>query len=153
MGNLYYEGMRVIHNGDRDLLTGTVRVLLLTDATSPSFDATHSYITQVLGDAGNTEAATASYTGQGATGRLTLASKSVLETGALVEFKAAKASWTALDGFTVAAAVVFFFDTDDTDSEAISMHDFTDKAANGSDFDVRWSDIDGVGQVFTITNS
>ncbi len=152
MSNFYLEGMRKIHDGGRDLLTGTVRVLLLTDATTPVFLETSSFVSDVLAEAGNTEASDASYTGQGASGRLTLGTKSVVEAGGLVEFLAAKSVWTALDGFTVAAAVVFFFGTSDADSEVISFHDFVDKAANGSNFEVRWNNVNGNGRVFSVDN-
>jgi len=153
MANVYLEGMKAIHNGGDDLLTGTIRALLLTDGTVATFDETSSFVTQVLAEAGNTEATDASYTGQGATGRLTLGTKSVNEAGGKIDFTAAKLTWTALDSFTVSAAVVFFFVSADSDSEAISFHNFTDKAANGSDFEVRWSGTDGNGIVFTVDNS
>lgn len=153
MADVYLEGMRAIHNGDKDLLTGTIRVLLLDATTTPTFLETSSFVTQILAEAGNTEAVHGSYTGQGASGRLTLGTKSVAENAGLVEFVAAKSTWTALDGFTVAAAVVFIFDTADTDSEGLSFHNFTDKAANGSDFDVRWNNVDGNGRVFSIDNA
>lgn len=152
MANVYLSGIEAIHNGGRDYLTEALRVLLLTDATVAAFVETHSFVTQILADAGNTEATDASYTGQGATGRLTLGGKTAVESGALVELNATKSTWIALDSFTVSAAVVFFFDTGDTDSEGLSFHNFTDKAANGSDFEVRWNNIDGVGRVISVAN-
>ena len=100
----------------------------------------------------NDEATDASYTGQGATGRLTIGNDAATINGALVEYTADKSVWTALDSFTVAGALVFWWNTADGDSVPISMHDFADTAANGSDFEVRWESDASNGAIFTIAN-
>lgn len=157
MGNVYLSGIEAIHNGDSDYLTDTVRVGLLVDDTVASFDETHDFVaggSGILDDAGNTEMTDATYQAVGATGRVDLAGpKEAQIAGALVELNAGKSIWDPLDGEIVSAAFVYFFITSDALSPALSFHDFTDKAANGSAFEVRWNSIDGIGRVLSLANA
>lgn len=121
----------------------TIRILLVTTYTFDPDPDTISGITM-------TEASDASYTGQGATGRLTLAGKSrtVNDTDDRVEYDATDPVWTALDNETIVGGIIFKFVTDDTDSIPLAYCELTSPAVtNGSDFTFQF----GATGIYTAT--
>lgn len=119
-------------NPSVDFVADTIRVLLVK--TGYTFDPDPNTVSAI---SGLNELTDASYTGQGASGRLTLGTKSRTEddTNNRVVFDAADPVWTALDGGeTVIGGIVFKHVTDDTDSVPICFISAAEsKVAQGSD--------------------
>jgi hypothetical protein len=103
-------------------------------------------VTAVLGDAAFVEAADASYTGQGSSGRLTLTTTPATkdDTADQAEIDATDSTWTALDSMTLTGAMIFKFVTDDDGSTPIGFYDFSsDLVTNGGDVTVEYSATEG----------
>ena len=110
----------------------TIRILLVKPAYT--FDPDPDTISGITG---LNELTDASYTGQGASGRLTLAGKTrtVNDTDNRVEYDATSPTWTALNNETVHGGIIFKFVTDDTDSVPLAYCELTaDQVTNGGDF-------------------
>src|SRR5262245_57657374 len=106
MPNVFNIAKQRIIDGSLDLQADTLRVLLF--ATSPNADLTDAQldlatVAAVEADAAFAEATNATYTGQGASGRLTLGTRtsSVDNAANRAEQDAADLTWTALNGFTI----------------------------------------------------
>ena len=96
----------------------------------------------VTGDAGFTEAADASYTGQGATGRLTITVSAPTQENTANEGRVdgTDLTWTALNSMTLTGMLIYKFITDDSSSIPIAFYDFSsDVVCNGGDVQVAWN--------------
>lgn len=127
----YNKGKAQVMNGGIDLLTDTIKVMLVT--SSYTFNPDHNFISDVVAN----EISVTGYTGGfGGAGRKTLASKTVTEddTNDRSVFDAADVSWTALGaGATIGGAILVKEVTNDGASPAIAFLDPTDLPTNGSD--------------------
>lgn len=144
MANVFNEAKLQLLESSLDMDTDVLRIMLFT--TSPaSLDTTLKNLTDVtavLGDAAFVEAADASYTGQGATGRLTLSVSAPARDDAsdTTEVDATDPTWTALDNDTLTGAMIFKFVTDDDGSTPIAFYDFaSDLVTNGGDVTVEFN--------------
>jgi hypothetical protein len=139
----YNRGKTQVLNGGVDLLTDTIKVMLVN--ASASFNADHNFVSEV----NTNELSGTGYAGGFAgSGRKTLASKTVTEddTNDRAEFDAADVTWTAINAGTASAAVLIKEGTADTDSVLIAYLDFTDVVTNGGDFTLQW-DAEGILQL------
>lgn len=125
----------------RDLSTGTLRMLLLKTTAAGAFDPDLDTVAALLAVGSVAECDFTNYT------RKTLASvtRTVDDTNNRVAFDAADVTWTAAGGATnntPAAAVIYLFVTNDSDSVPLSYHDtnFGSVATNGGDFTVAIAD-------------
>ena len=150
MANVFNEAkLQILQTATRlDMDVDVLRIMLFT--TSPaSLSSTLKNLTDVaavLLDAAFVEAADASYTGQGATGRLTLTVSAVTkdDTADQAEFDATDPTWTALDNDLLTGAMIFKFVTSDALSTPIAFYDFaSDLQTNGGDVTVEFSATDG----------
>lgn len=132
----YNKGKGVVMNGDIDLLTDTIKVMLVTSAYT--FDADHDFANDVTG-----ELTVSGYTGGfGGAGRKTLASKTVTidNTNDRAYFDAADVSWTALGaGETIGGAILLKEVTNDAASPLIAFIDLANAATAGTDVSIIWS--------------
>lgn len=130
------KGRTLIANGSVDLLTDTLKVMLLSAAYTPNKD--HNFVS----DLGANELSGTGYTaGFGGAGRKTLASKTVTQddTNDLAVFDAADVTWTAINAGTVAYAAVVKEVTSNADSPVLAIIDVSpDVATNGGDWTLQW---------------
>ncbi len=131
----YNKGKFAVMNGSVDLLTDTIKVMLVDP--DAAFNADHNFVNQISSD----ELSGTGYAGgfNGA-GRKTLASKTVTEDDGndRAEFDAADVTWTGINAGTASAAVLIKEVTDDTDSLLIAFLDFTDVVTNGGNLTLQW---------------
>ena len=153
MANIYNEAKQQFLKGDMDLDAGgqTYRVLLLrADGVTPTYDADHVYVSDVLGHAQNTEVSVSGYS------RQDLGSRAVTQndTDDRAEAEAQKSTFTSLAaGQTIGAAVIYKFGTGDSDSPVVGFFDAADLPTNGSNVEVRWNSVDGVGDFCYLENA
>lgn len=129
---LYGQGLRSIIDGTIDLLTDTIKVMLVT--SSYTFDVDHNFADDV--DA--FELSGTGYTaGFGGAGRKTTASKTVTDVTAsnVVSFDFADLTWTGLAAAagTIGGAVLLKETTNDAASRIIGFMDPTNLVPNGGD--------------------
>lgn len=139
----YNKGKAQVLNGGIDLLTDTIKVMLVDDTYV--FAATHNFVSDVSAD----ELSGTGYTGGFAgAGRKTLASKTITEDDAngRAEFDAADVVWTGLSAGTVGGAILIKEITNDAASLLIAFLDCVDTGSTGSDFTVQW-DAEGILQL------
>jgi hypothetical protein len=143
MANVFNEAKKALLDASLDMDTDTMRILLFT--TSPaSLSSTLKNLTTVaavLGDAAFVEAADASYTGQGANGRLTLTVSAATrdDTNDWAEIDATDPVWTSLSSMTLTGCMVFKFVTDDAGSTPVAFYDFSsDLVCNGGNVTVQF---------------
>ncbi len=148
MANVFNEPKLQLLLTTLNMDTDVLRILLFT--TSPASLTTAlknlADVAAVLGDAAFAEAADASYTGQGSSGRLTLTVTAPTKDDAAdqAEFDATDPTWTALDNMTLTGAMIFKFVTSDALSTPIAFYDFaSDLVTNGGDVTVEFSAADG----------
>ncbi len=148
MANVFNEPKLQLLLTTLDMDTDVLRIMLFT--TSPASLTTAlknlADVAAVLLDAAFVEAADASYTGQGATGRLTLTVTTPTkdDTQDQAEFDATDPTWTALDSMTLTGAMIFKFVTSDALSTPIAFYDFaSDLVTNGGDVTVQFSATEG----------
>lgn len=141
MSLLYNKFKASLLNAGVVLLTDTIKVALVT--ASYTADPDHTFFNSGAG-AANPSANEVSGTGYTAPGsRKTLASKTVSQndTSDRGEFDAADVSWTAVNGFTAAAAIVYK-DTGNDATSPLIAHINTGgfpKTVNGSDLLIQWA--------------
>lgn len=130
-------GMQRILNGNVDLLTDTLKVVLLGSGYTPNKD--HEFIS----DLGANELTGTGYTsGFAGSGRKTLASKAVTKDNSadIAYFDANDLTWTAINAGTAAYAAIVKEVTSDADSPVLAIIDLSpDIATNGGDLTVQWA--------------
>jgi len=140
----YNKGKTQVMNGSIDLLTDTIKVMLVDNTYT--FDADHAFVDDISGD----ELSGTGYTGGFAgAGRKTLGSKAVNQddTNDRAEFDStADVTWTSLDSGTVRAAILIKEITNDAASIPIAYLDLGDEASTGGDFVIEW-DSEGILQI------
>jgi hypothetical protein len=130
------KGRTLIANGSVDLLTDTLKVMLLSAAYTPNKD--HNFISDI---SANELSGTGYTAGFGGAGRKTLASKTVTQddTNDLAIFDAADVTWTAINAGTVAYAAVVKEVTSNADSPVLAVLDVSpDVATNGGDWTLQF---------------
>lgn len=148
MANVFNETKLQLLLATLNMDTDVIRIMLFTTSPASLTSALKnlSDVAAVLGDAAFVEAADASYTGQGASGRLTLAVTAPTRDDAndQAEFDAPDPTWTALNNMTLTGAMIFKFVTSDLLSTPIAFYDFaTDLVTNGGDVTIEFSAADG----------
>ncbi len=148
MANVFNEAKLQLLETGLNMDTDVLRIMLFTTSPASLTTAFKNFtgVDDVLGDAAFVEAADASYTGQGASGRLTLTVTAPTrdDTNDQAEFDATDATWTALDSMTLTGAMIFKFVTSDALSTPIAFYDFSsDLVTNGGDVTVQFSATDG----------
>lgn len=131
----YGQGMLGIMDGTIDLLTDTIKVILVN--SSYTYDADHDFADDVSAN----ELSGTGYTGGfNGSGRKTLASKTVTNDTAndRVEFDAADLTWTGINAGTIGGAVLVKETTNDAASRIIAFLDPINLATNGGDVTVVW---------------
>ncbi len=130
------KGRTLIANGSVDLLTDTLKVMLLSSAYTPNKD--HNFISDI---SANELSGTGYTAGFGGSGRKTLAGKTVTQddTNDLAVFDANDVTWTAINAGTVAYAAVVKEVTSNADSPVLAVLDVSpDVATNGGDWTLQW---------------
>jgi hypothetical protein len=132
----YNKGKAQVANGGIDLLTDTIKVMLVSSAYT--FNPDHNFAS----DANAQEIAVTGYTGGfGGGGRKTLANKTITEddTNDRAVFDADDPVWTALGaGATIGGAILLKEVTNDGASPVILFLDPADLPTNGSDFQLQF---------------
>lgn len=148
MANVFNEPKLQLLDAALDMEADVLRIMLFT--TSPASLTTTLKnlvdVAAVLLDAAFVEAADASYTGQGSSGRLTLTVSTPTkdDTQDQGEVDATDPTWTALDSMTLTGAMIFKFITSDALSTPIAFYDFaSDLVTNGGDVTVQFSATEG----------
>jgi hypothetical protein len=142
---VHQRGVREILNGGIDLLTSTVKVMLLGTATVYTYNPDNNFVDAAgANDPIDAELTGVSgYTGGfGGAGRKTLASKTVTQddTNNRNLFDAADVLWTALGaGGTIDQAEAIVEITNDAASILLANFDVTNTATNGSDISLQWN--------------
>ncbi|KKN15253.1 hypothetical protein LCGC14_0987980 [marine sediment metagenome] len=148
---VYNKGTTEIANGGIDLLTDTLKMMLVT--SSYVADRDDDFIEEGVDDANEHEIVVSGYTGGfGGAGRKTLGTKTVTEDDAndRVEFDIANITWTALGvGATIAGAIIVKEITNDLASILIAYLDIADTPTNGGDVTLDIN-ADGVIQISTV---
>lgn len=130
------KGRTLIVDGTINLLTATIKVMLLGTAYTPNKD--HNFVS----DLGAVELSGTGYTaGFNGSGRKTLSSKTVTkdDTNDLAIFDAADITWTGINAGTAAYAAVIKENTSDSDSPVIAIIDLSpDVVTNGGNFTCSW---------------
>lgn len=150
---VYNKAAEELANGTIDLLTDTIKTMLVTSQYSP-------VRTDLVVDAGgandavDAEINVTGYTrGWGGSGRKTLGTKVVVvdQANNRAEFSAANLTWTTLGtGATIAAMVVIKEGvSNDTTSRLIAYLDVTDTPTNGGDIAFTF-DAEGIIQFSTV---
>ncbi len=133
----FNRGKQQILSGGTNLLTDTIKVMLVT--SSYTFDADHNFVSEVSAN----EPAVSGYTGGFAgAGRKTLANKSVTEddTSDLAFFDADDLTWSALaTGATIGGAILIKEVTNDAASHLLIFMDLADTPTNGGDITIAWN--------------
>ena len=134
--NLYQSGLKLILDGTVDLLTDTIKVVLVNASYTPDKD--HDF----LSDVNTYELSGTGYAGGFAgSGRKTLASKTVGKNDStnVANFDAADSSWTAINAGTAAYAIIGKEVTNDAASPIFACIDLNpDVATNGGDYSIAW---------------
>ena len=148
MANVFNEPKLQLLLNTLNMDTDVLRILLFTLSPGSLTSAQKNLadVAAVLADGAFTEAADASYTGQGASGRLTLTVSAPTKDDAAdqAEFDATDPTWTALDNDLLTGAMIFKFVTSDALSTPIAFYDFaTDLQTNGGNVTVEFSATDG----------
>lgn len=143
--DVYNKGKYEILSGGVDLLTDTIKVMLV-DSTYTYAD-THNFISDVVAD----EVSGTGYTGgYGGAGRKTLSNKQVTEddTNNRAEFDdTADLTWSSVSIGTVGGAILVEERTSDSDSPVVAFLDFSpDAVTNGGDLTIQW-DAEGIIQL------
>jgi hypothetical protein len=145
MSLVYNLAKKLIADGSLDLLTDTIKVMLV--GSTYTEDADHDYVNP---SAYLTEISGTGYAGgYGGSGRKTLASKTVTEDDAndRAEFDAANLTWTSINAGTPAGAILIRerAATGDTMSELIAFIDSGGFpiVTNGGDLSITW-DAEGI---------
>lgn len=152
---LYNTAAKEIHDGTLNLLSDTIKVMLVNSSYTPDRD--HDVV-----DAGGANdpvdaeiTATNYEKGWGGSGRKALTSKAITvnKTDDRSEFDAADVTWTALGGTTndtvVGAILIKEGASNDTTSRLIAYVDLTDTPTNGGDFTIVWN-TGGIVQLSTV---
>lgn len=150
---VYNKAAQELADGTIDLLTDTIKVMLVTSTYSPSR-------TDLVVDAGGSsdaldaEISVSGYTGGwGGSGRKSLASKSVAvdQSNNRAEFSAANLTWSTLGtGATIAALILIKEGvSNDTTSRLIAYLDITNTPTNGGDIAFTF-DAEGIIQFSTV---
>jgi hypothetical protein len=143
MANVFNIAKKALLDASLNMDTDVLRILLFTTSPASLTTALKNLTTvqAVLADAAFVEAADASYTGQGASGRLTLTVSAATQddTNDWAEIDATDPVWTALDSMTLTGAMIFKFVTDDAGSTPIAFYDFSsDLVCNGGNVTVQF---------------
>ncbi len=148
MANVFNEPKKLLLDATLDMASDVLRILLFT--TSPASLSTTlknlADVAAVLSDGAFTEAADGTYTGQGASGRLTLSVTAATkdDTADQGEIDATDPTWTGLDNDLLTGCMIFKFVTSDALSTPISFYDFSsDLQTNGGDVTVEFSATEG----------
>jgi hypothetical protein len=149
MANVFNEAKKLLLDATLDMDGDVLRIMLFT--TSPASLTTamknHVDVADVLADSGNfVEAADATYTGQGASGRLTLTTTPATkdDTADQAEIDATDVTWIALDNDLLTGAMIFKFVTSDALSTPIGFYDFASNLqTNTGDVTVEFSATEG----------
>jgi hypothetical protein len=106
----YNEGLQDKHYND--WASASIEVLLLDNADSPTFDATHTYVADVLSATGNSESSGTGYS------RKSVPSRTVTRDDAnnRAELDHGDITYSGADFGEIGAAVYYRLVTDDTDS-------------------------------------
>jgi hypothetical protein len=150
---VYNKAAEELANGTIDLLTDTIKTMLVTSQYSP---ARTDLVVDAGGanDAVDAEINVTGYTrGWGGSGRKTLGTKVVVvdQANNRAEFSAANLTWTTLgSGATIAAMIVIKEGvSNDTTSRLIAYLDVTDTPTNGGDIAFTF-DAEGIIQFSTV---
>lgn len=137
------KGRHGVLGGTINLLTDTIKVMLVTTAGLPTADT--NFVSQISANELTGSGYVAGFAGAG---RKTLASKTVTEDDAndRAYFDAADLTWTVINAGTAAYAVLIKEVTNDADSIVIGWIDITDVVTNGGDLTLSWS-ADGILRV------
>ncbi len=148
---VYNRGATDIADGSIDLLTDTLKMMLVTASYVPDRD--NDFIEEGVNDANEHEISVTGYVGGfGGAGRKTLGTKTVTEDDGndRVEFDIADITWTALGvGATIAGAIIVKEITNDLASILVAYLDLTDTPTNGGDI-VLNINADGIIQISTV---
>lgn len=118
---------------DQDWENDDIQVLLLDNAGTPTFDATHVFVTDVLGATGNTECTGTGYSRQSVPSPTATADQS----NNRMDMDHGDITYTGADFGEVGAAVYFRQVTDDTDSPVWFYKDSGFPfQTNGADFTI-----------------
>jgi hypothetical protein len=143
MSNVFNVAKLHLLQSSLDMDTDVMRICLFT--TSPASLSTTlknlTTVAAVIADAAFVEAADASYTGQGANGRLTLTVSAATQddTNDWAEIDATDPVWTSLSSMTLTGCMIFKFVTDDSGSTPVGFYDFSsDLVCNGGNVTVQF---------------
>ena len=148
MALVYNQFKKFEANGTIDLLTDTLKVVLVGSTYTANADHTYFNSAAYLQELGGTGYAG----GYGGAGRKTLSSKVVVQddTNDRAEFSAAPVTWTAINAGTAAAAIIIRerAGTGDTMSELIAYIDSGGFpiVTNGGDLTLTWN-VEGILQL------
>lgn len=136
----YNRGKTEVANGDTDLLTSNLKVMLV--APGYVFDPDADFVSDVVAS----EVSGTGYTGGfGGAGRKALTNRAIVEDDVndRAEFDADDLTWTALNVGDIGGAIVFREATSDADSPLIGFLDPADISTNGGDITIQW-DAEGI---------
>ncbi len=138
MANVWNEAKLQLFLSTLDMENDAMRLMLFTTSPAVMTDAQKDLTTvaDVLSDSAFTEATDASYTGQGANGRITLtgvnAQRDDVQNQA--EFFADDPTWTALDNDLLRSAMILKFSVNDAGSTPVCLYPFVGaQQTNGGD--------------------
>lgn len=145
MANAYYNrGKKQILSGEIDLTNDTIQVMLVTSGYTHNPD--HNFVDDgSANDPASHEVSGTNYTtGFSGTGRKSLANKATTQddTNDRGEFdNTVDTTWSAVNGFTANAAIIYKRGTADTDSVLIAYIDTGGfpVTANGGDITIQWN--------------
>lgn len=140
-------GRKLILDGTVDLLTDTLKVMLVNGSYTPNKD--HNFASSL-----NTYELTGTgyVGGYGGSGRKTLASKTVTQddTNDVAVFDAGDITWTAINAGTAAYAAIIKEVTNDAASPVLAVIDLSpDVVTNGGDLTIQW----GAGGILSFASS
>ena len=139
----YNQGRTDLLDGTIDLLTNTLKIMLVT--SSYIADKDDQFVEEGVDDANEHELTGTGYApGFAGAGRKTLSAKAVTKDDAndRAEFDdTADITWTGIDAGTAAAAILYFHNTADTDSVLIMYNDSGGFpiVTNGGDLTIQWN--------------
>jgi hypothetical protein len=139
----YGQGLGGVIDGTLDLITDTIKVMLVNDTYT--YNADHDF----ADDVASTELNGVGYAnGFGGSGRKTLASKTLTNDTAndRIEFDAADVTWTAINAGTIGGAVLVRETVNDAGSRIICFLDPSNLVTNGGDVTLVF-DAQGIAQV------
>lgn len=143
MANVFNIAKKALLDATLDMDSDVMRIMLFTlsPAALTTTQKNLTTVSAVLGDSAFTEAADSSYTGQGASGRLTLTVSAPTQddTNDWAEIDATDPVWTSLSSMTLTGAMIFKFVTDDAGSTPVGFYDFSsDLVCNGGNVTVQF---------------